>query len=130
MKERFRTTALNQCMSACLGCAMRYWRISAPHHCNIWLHKNDQPCLFSMLGALRSFYMGPIRVLIMNKLSLTDIKMFVDQFLCFLNVLRFDVVHYIVRIILISFKHSTVMCLHMSTFIRYTYCMYNAVEFA
>ena len=91
---------------------MRYWGISAPHHCNIRLHKNDQPCLFSMLGALRSFYMGPIRVL-----DLTDIKMFVDQFLCFLNVLRFDVVHYVVRIILISFKHSTVMCLHMSTYI-------------
>ena len=66
MKKRFRTTALNQCMS---GLCDEVWGISAPHHCNIWLHKNDQPCLFSMLGALRSFYMGPIRVLIINKLD-------------------------------------------------------------
>ena len=51
------------------------------------------------------------------KISLTDIKMFGDQFLYFLNVLRYDVMHYMVRIIFISFKHSTVMCLHMSTFI-------------
>ena len=61
-----------------------------------------------------------ITVLCLNDINIIltiDQSTFVDQFLCFLNVLRFDVVHYIVRIILISFKHSTIMCLHMSTFI-------------
>ena len=62
MKER----ALNQCMSGLYDEVLGYF---CPHHRDIWLHKNDQPCLFSMLGALRSFYLGPIWVLIINKLD-------------------------------------------------------------
>ena len=48
---------------------------------------------------------GQIRVLFVNKF---DVKMFVDQFLCFLDNLKFDVVYDIMRIILISFKQSSV----------------------
>ena len=58
MKERFGTTALNQCMSGLCDAVLGNFCPQNFCHCNIWLHKNDQPCFFSMLGALWSFFVA------------------------------------------------------------------------